>query len=158
MPHAHRPSRGSRWPTPPPGNRPPAHPAYPGPRASASAGAPGRRPRRGFTIVELLVTISIVAVLLSLLAPAIRSTIGASRGFTRNETLRTLPQLRAEGLRGSVRYFDALTNDAARSRGLFQDAEVHRLMAAPNDDLTPLRGNRLWQLGLLELWLQTRGI
>jgi asparagine synthase (glutamine-hydrolysing) len=52
----------------------------------------------------------------------------------------------------------ALTNDAARARGLFQQAEVERLMAAPNDDLTPLRGNRLWQLGLLELWLQSHGI
>src|SRR5690606_24251731 len=90
MPHAHRPSRGSRWPTPPLEDRPPAHPAYPGPRASASAGAPGRRPRRGFTIVELLVTISIVAVLLSLLAPAIRSTIGASRGFKCTMALRAV--------------------------------------------------------------------
>ncbi|HUG84195.1 MAG TPA: N-acetylglutaminylglutamine amidotransferase [Euzebya sp.] len=53
---------------------------------------------------------------------------------------------------------DALKGDAARSRGLFQTAEVDRLLAAPNADLTPLRGNRLWQLGLLELWLQTHGI
>ncbi|WP_370327847.1 N-acetylglutaminylglutamine amidotransferase [Euzebya sp.] len=53
---------------------------------------------------------------------------------------------------------DALTNDAARSRGLFRREYVDRLSAAPNDDLTPLRGNRLWQLGLLELWLQTHGI
>jgi asparagine synthase (glutamine-hydrolysing) len=52
----------------------------------------------------------------------------------------------------------ALRSDAARARGLFQQAEVDRLAAAPNDDLTPLRGNRLWQLGLLELWLQTHGI
>lgn len=28
----------------------------------------------------------------------------------------------------------------------------------PNAELTPLRGNKLWQLGVLELWLQTHGI
>ncbi|PTY05158.1 glycerol-3-phosphate dehydrogenase/oxidase [Opitutaceae bacterium EW11] len=35
-----------------------------------------------------------------------------SRGFAREETLRALPSLESEGLLGSVRYFDALTNDA----------------------------------------------
>lgn len=35
-----------------------------------------------------------------------------SRGFTKDETLQLLPQLDADELRGSVRYFDALTNDA----------------------------------------------
>jgi glycerol-3-phosphate dehydrogenase len=35
-----------------------------------------------------------------------------SRGFTRDETLQLLPDLNARELRGSVRYFDALTNDA----------------------------------------------
>ncbi|CAN5720845.1 N-acetylglutaminylglutamine amidotransferase [soil metagenome] len=49
---------------------------------------------------------------------------------------------------------DALTKPAAKDRGLFQPAEVDRLLAAPNEALTPLRGNQLWQLGLLELWLQ----
>jgi asparagine synthase (glutamine-hydrolysing) len=49
---------------------------------------------------------------------------------------------------------DALRSDAARQRGLFNDAYVDRLLADPNRELTPLRGNRLWQLGLLEMWLQ----
>jgi asparagine synthase (glutamine-hydrolysing) len=35
---------------------------------------------------------------------------------------------------------------------------VDKLLAAPDEDLTPLRGNRLWQLGLLELWLQSHGV
>ena len=35
-----------------------------------------------------------------------------SRGFTRNETLSFLPSLNPDGLLGSVRYFDALTNDS----------------------------------------------
>ena len=34
---------------------------------------------------------------------------------------------------------------------------LDRLLADPNSDLTPLRGNRLWQLGLLEMWLQEHG-
>ncbi|WP_166355295.1 N-acetylglutaminylglutamine amidotransferase [Phytoactinopolyspora limicola] len=50
---------------------------------------------------------------------------------------------------------DALHSPAARSRGLFHDTYVDHLLADPNAELTPLRGNRLWQLGLLEMWLQT---
>jgi asparagine synthase (glutamine-hydrolysing) len=49
---------------------------------------------------------------------------------------------------------DALHSDAARDRGLFRHQEVDRLLADPNGDLTPLDGNKLWQMGLLELWLQ----
>ncbi|MGK2867489.1 MAG: N-acetylglutaminylglutamine amidotransferase [Mycobacterium sp.] len=48
---------------------------------------------------------------------------------------------------------DALHSEGARSRGLFNPTEVDRLLAEPNGHLTPLRGNPLWQLGLLELWL-----
>jgi asparagine synthase (glutamine-hydrolysing) len=48
---------------------------------------------------------------------------------------------------------DALHSDGARSRGLFDPSETDRLLAEPNGYLTPLRGNPLWQLGLLELWL-----
>ncbi|SET70513.1 N-acetylglutaminylglutamine amidotransferase [Geodermatophilus poikilotrophus] len=53
---------------------------------------------------------------------------------------------------------DALSNDAARERGLFRPEYVDRLLADPNGGLTPLRGNKLWQLGLLELWLQAHGV
>jgi glycerol-3-phosphate dehydrogenase len=35
-----------------------------------------------------------------------------SRGFTRDETLAMVPALYPDGLRGAVRYYDALTNDA----------------------------------------------
>ena len=52
---------------------------------------------------------------------------------------------------------DALTSDAARERGLYRSGYVDRLLADPNGELTPLRGNKLWQLGLLELWLQGHG-
>ena len=50
---------------------------------------------------------------------------------------------------------DALTGRAARERGLFQPAYVDRMLTSPSDHITPLRGSKLWQLGLLELWLQT---
>ena len=33
-----------------------------------------------------------------------------------------------------------------------------RLLADPNGRLTPLRGNELWQIALLELWLQRHGV
>jgi asparagine synthase (glutamine-hydrolysing) len=49
---------------------------------------------------------------------------------------------------------DALHDPAAKERGLFDSGAVEALLGAPNDDLTPLGGNTLWQLGLLELWLQ----
>jgi asparagine synthase (glutamine-hydrolysing) len=32
---------------------------------------------------------------------------------------------------------------------------VDRLLADPMAHITPLRGSKLWQLGLLEQWLQT---
>jgi asparagine synthase (glutamine-hydrolysing) len=53
---------------------------------------------------------------------------------------------------------DALLSPAARARGLFRGDYVSRLLAAPNDERTPLGGNKLWQLGILELWLQAHGL
>jgi asparagine synthase (glutamine-hydrolysing) len=53
---------------------------------------------------------------------------------------------------------DALSTRAARDRGLFRQEYVDRLLADPNGEPTPLNGNKLWQLGLLELWLQTHGV
>ncbi|RME66428.1 MAG: N-acetylglutaminylglutamine amidotransferase [Alphaproteobacteria bacterium] len=53
---------------------------------------------------------------------------------------------------------DALTNAAARARGLFRQAYVDTLLDDPKAHITPLRGSKLWQLSLLEMWLQTHGI
>ena len=52
------------------------------------------------------------------------------------------------------RVTDALHAPAARQRGLFRPEYLARRLADPNTGLTPLRGNKLWQLGLLEMWLQ----
>ena len=53
---------------------------------------------------------------------------------------------------------DHLTGDAARSRRLFNPEYVDTLLAAPKDHITPLRGSKLWQVALLEMWLQTHGL
>ena len=53
---------------------------------------------------------------------------------------------------------DALHDPAARARGLFRADVVDRMLAAPNDTRTTLGSNALWQLGLLEMWLQQLGI
>ena len=57
-----------------------------------------------------------------------------------------------EPVLGMVR--DALTSSAARSRGLFHENVVDAMLADPNAHRTNLDGSTLWQLGLLELWLQ----
>jgi asparagine synthase (glutamine-hydrolysing) len=53
---------------------------------------------------------------------------------------------------------DALYAPVAKERGLFRPEAVDRLLADPNGRLTPLRGNELWQIALLELWLQRHSI
>ncbi|WP_052669880.1 N-acetylglutaminylglutamine amidotransferase [Nitriliruptor alkaliphilus] len=53
---------------------------------------------------------------------------------------------------------DALSAPEARERGLYEPAYVDALLADPNASLTPLRGNKLWQLALLEMWLQTHAV
>ncbi|MEP4030041.1 N-acetylglutaminylglutamine amidotransferase [Roseibium polysiphoniae] len=52
----------------------------------------------------------------------------------------------------------ALTSQKARERGLFQEAYLDRLFADPIAHITPLRGSELWQVALLEIWLQAQGI
>jgi asparagine synthase (glutamine-hydrolysing) len=52
----------------------------------------------------------------------------------------------------------ALTNDAARKRALFSQPYLDTLFAQPTEHITPLRGSELWQVAVLELWLQTHGI
>jgi len=52
---------------------------------------------------------------------------------------------------------DALSSPAAKERALFRPDHVRHLLDHPNE-LTTLRYNKLWEVGLLELWLQTHGI
>jgi asparagine synthase (glutamine-hydrolysing) len=53
---------------------------------------------------------------------------------------------------------DALTAPAARERSLFRSDYVELLLADPNTPRTTLGANQLWQLALLEMWLQKNGI
>lgn len=53
---------------------------------------------------------------------------------------------------------DSLTGSNARARGLFNPDYVDRLLQDPAAHITPLRGSRLWQLAVLELWLDTHGV
>ncbi|MCC5977013.1 MAG: N-acetylglutaminylglutamine amidotransferase [Salinarimonas sp.] len=49
---------------------------------------------------------------------------------------------------------DSLTSQKARERGLFNQDYLDRLFADPTSAITPLRGSELWQVALLEMWLQ----
>ena len=49
---------------------------------------------------------------------------------------------------------EALTDPAAKRRDLFRPEVVTSLLADPNTTRTTLGSNALWQLALLEMWLQ----
>lgn len=53
---------------------------------------------------------------------------------------------------------EALHAPAAKQRGLFQSQYVETLLADPNSGRTAVNSNALWQLGLLELWLQHHNV
>ncbi len=53
---------------------------------------------------------------------------------------------------------ETLAAPAAQARGLFQQDYVDTLLTNPAEHITPLRGSKLWQVALLETWLQTHGI
>jgi asparagine synthase (glutamine-hydrolysing) len=53
---------------------------------------------------------------------------------------------------------DAVLSRRARERELFQRDYVDTLLTDPEQHITPLRGSKLWQVALLELWLTEHGI
>ncbi|MFE9429081.1 N-acetylglutaminylglutamine amidotransferase [Kitasatospora sp. NPDC006697] len=56
------------------------------------------------------------------------------------------------------RITQTLAAPAARSRGVFQQAYLDELLAAPDTHRTARGANALWQVALLEMWLQSHGI
>jgi asparagine synthase (glutamine-hydrolysing) len=50
---------------------------------------------------------------------------------------------------------DIVNARSAKERGLFRPEYVEKLLADPEAHITPLRGSKLWQVALLEWWLQT---
>ncbi|MER7576515.1 N-acetylglutaminylglutamine amidotransferase [Streptomyces sp. NPDC126514] len=53
---------------------------------------------------------------------------------------------------------EALEAPEAKQRGLFQESYVAELLEAPDEHRTRRGANALWQIALLEIWLQTHGI
>ena len=53
---------------------------------------------------------------------------------------------------------DAVTDPVAKDRGLFRPDWLQRMLADPNTERTTLGSNALWQVALLEMWLQEREI
>jgi asparagine synthase (glutamine-hydrolysing) len=63
-------------------------------------------------------------------------------------------------LRGAFLEFvrDTMDTPRARQRGLFQRSYIERLLSNPDRELTPKGHSKLWQVALLECWLQAQGI
>ncbi|MGY8526738.1 N-acetylglutaminylglutamine amidotransferase [Paracidovorax citrulli] len=51
-----------------------------------------------------------------------------------------------------------IDSDAARQRGLYRPGVVDTMLKDPDSHITPLKGSKVWQIALLEAWLQARGI
>ncbi len=49
---------------------------------------------------------------------------------------------------------DILTSNPCRTRGLFMKPYLDCLFSNPGEHLTPILGNKLWHMTVLELWLQ----
>ncbi len=88
----------------------------------------------------------------------------ASRGVVPDEVIDRpkgyFPVPALKYLRGTFYDFvrDALDAPAARQRGIFNRSYIDRLLANPEAELTPKGHSKLWQVALLECWLQTQGI
>jgi asparagine synthase (glutamine-hydrolysing) len=88
----------------------------------------------------------------------------ASRGLVPDEVIDRpkgyFPVPALKYLRGPFYDFvhDVLDAKAARERGIFNRPYIDRLLANPEGELTPKGHSKLWQVALLECWLQTQGI
>jgi len=63
-------------------------------------------------------------------------------------------------LRGRFLQFvrEIVSDRRARERELFKPAYVAQLLDGPDQALTPKGHSKLWQIAVLEAWLQTHGI
>ncbi len=50
---------------------------------------------------------------------------------------------------------DLLGSSSCRERGLVRPSYIETLLKSPESHITPLQGSKLWQVTLLEYWLQT---
>jgi asparagine synthase (glutamine-hydrolysing) len=60
------------------------------------------------------------------------------------------------------KYLDFVTkilkSEACKSRGIIRNEYIDVLLASPEAHITPLKGSKLWQVALLEFWMQQNGI
>jgi asparagine synthase (glutamine-hydrolysing) len=88
----------------------------------------------------------------------------ASRGLVPDEVIDRpkgyFPVPALKYIRGAFLDFvrDVLDAPQARQRGLFNRPYIERLLTDPEGELTPKGHSKLWQVALLECWLQTQGI
>ncbi len=88
----------------------------------------------------------------------------ASRGLVPDEVIDRpkgyFPVPALKYIRGAFFDFvrDVLDAPRARQRGLFNRTYIDRLLSNPEGELTPKGHSKLWQVALLECWLQTQGI
>ena len=88
----------------------------------------------------------------------------ASRGLVPDEVIDRpkgyFPVPALKYIRGAFLDFvrDVLDAPQSRQRGLFNRPYIERLLADPEGELTPKGHSKLWQVALLECWLQTQGI
>jgi asparagine synthase (glutamine-hydrolysing) len=88
----------------------------------------------------------------------------ASRGLVPDEVIDRpkgyFPVPALKYIRGAFLDFvrDVLDAPRARQRGLFNRTYIDRLLSNPEGELTPKGHSKLWQVTLLECWLQTQGI
>jgi asparagine synthase (glutamine-hydrolysing) len=88
----------------------------------------------------------------------------ASRGLVPDEVIDRpkgyFPVPALKYIRGVFYEFvrDVLDAPQARQRGLFNRAYIDRLLSNPEGELTPKGHSKLWQVALLECWLQTQRI
>ncbi len=53
---------------------------------------------------------------------------------------------------------DLMTSERAQARGVFNMDAIETFMQSPRDHITRLRGSKLWQMAVLEYWLQEHGL
>ena len=88
----------------------------------------------------------------------------ASRGLVPDEVIDRpkgyFPVPALKYLRGPFYDFvrEVLDAPVARQRGLFNRYYVDRLLADPDGELTPKGHSKLWQIAVLECWLQTQQV